>query len=161
MVLTHVHRFCDFAGARFTPSQSGPRLVHMDPKSKSSGQPKSAMIFSADEEEAGRLRQLLSDNGVEVYEWNRTGANWIGKWQKLKPFVVFVDHILPAKEGLSILKNIIHHVPESFVVFSHAVTGVPANEIEMKALRRGAKAVIQKPFTEANVRVCVSRLKEK
>lgn len=124
-------------------------------KQKSKDIRKTAMIFSAQEEDAAQIRQFLASRSVDVKEWNRSGFAWIDKWKNLKPWIVFVDYLMARKDGLFIIRNINHYEPEMFTVFMHSYTGFGANDLEMKALKVGAKAILQKPLTEAKLKTCL------
>ncbi len=119
------------------------------------------MVFCAQEEDAAIIRRFLESQEIELKEWNKSGATWINKWQALKPFIVFVDYLLPKKDGLFILRNINHYDAEQHVVFMHSYSGFAANDLELRALKTGAKGLIQKPLTETKLKNCLRHFTDK
>jgi DNA-binding NtrC family response regulator len=64
---------------------------------------------------------------------------------KHKPALVITDLMMPIKNGLDMITDLVHHYPDiKIVAMSGSGTGVGSNMSE--AIRRGATGTLEKPF---------------
>ncbi len=88
--------------------------------------------------------QLLEQMGHEVIGEANDGESVIEKYFSLHPDIVTLDVIMPKKNGIDVLKEVIEADPHAQVVIISAVTHKP---LIMKGLKIGALNFITKPFT--------------
>lgn len=86
---------------------------------------------------------LASDPGIEVIGEAKDGVEAVETVKKLKPDVLLLDIILPRKDGITVLKEIMEENPLPVVVFS-SLTRENA-EVTLEALELGAFDFLLKP----------------
>lgn len=116
------------------------------------------MLIDASHESAAQFKALLARSEIEMVEWVNSGAGWITPFQEKKPDFLFIDYLLPKRDGLYCLDKAVKLIPGTKAVLLHAFTGLAANEIELKAFALGADAVIQRPIAENRLAVMLARL---
>ncbi|HKM22383.1 MAG TPA: response regulator [Lachnospiraceae bacterium] len=84
------------------------------------------------------LLQLGYDDIVEVAD----GQTVIDTYKVLKPTIVFLDIVMPVKDGITAVKEIIAADPEACIVM---VSSVGTQTHLKEAIKAGAKDFIQKP----------------
>jgi two-component system chemotaxis response regulator CheY len=94
------------------------------------------------------IKDVLTKGGYEIAGEAVNGNDAVEKYKALKPDLVTMDIVMPAKSGIDALKEIIAYDPNAKVVMCSAL----GQEIlVMDAIEAGAKDFIVKPFTEENV----------
>lgn len=85
------------------------------------------------------LIQLGYDDIVEVAD----GQTVIDTYKVLKPNIVFLDIVMPVKDGITAVKEIIAGDPKACIVM---VSSVGTQTHLKEAIKAGAKDFIQKPI---------------
>lgn len=116
-----------------------------------------AILLIHSEEEALQMQEWLHGLHVEVIEWNRTGTQWFSTYQAKRPKLLFVDLVLPRRDGLRCVEKIHELSPYQWTCFMHPFQGMAASHVELKALAYGASAVLQRPFAKERLGVAVER----
>jgi two-component system chemotaxis response regulator CheY len=98
-------------------------------------------------DDAAFMRKMVSDaltrGGHEVVGEAGDGVEAVAQYQALKPEVTTLDITMPAKDGLTALKEIIAIDPAARVVMCSAL-GQESKVLE--AIKAGAKDFVVKPF---------------
>ena len=94
------------------------------------------------------LRGLLVADGYELAGEANNGEQGLEMALRLRPDVICLDIQMPKADGLSILKELRVHTPDSAVVM---VTGSTERETVQAAVAGGAAGYIVKPFNSARV----------
>ena len=94
------------------------------------------------------LKDILVFNGYEVVGECVNGLEAIDKYKELKPDLVTLDIVMPERDGIEALGDILGFDPNAKVVM---VTAIDQRESLMKAIRKGATDYIVKPFENDRV----------
>ena len=100
------------------------------------------------------IKDILEKNGMEVAGEAENGTVAVEKFRKLKPDLVTMDITMPAKDGITALKEILEVDKNAKVVMCSAM-GQQAMVIE--AIQAGAKDFIVKPFKPERVVDAISK----
>lgn len=114
-------------------------------------------ILIVDDNELMRqtIRALLTDLGHEVAGEAEDGEGALKAYAALRPEVVFLDLVMPGKSGVEVLQDLRALDPRARVVIS---TAVAQDELDRKLLKKGAAAIIHKPFSCEELREVVGRV---
>ncbi|MDD2482470.1 MAG: response regulator [Lutispora sp.] len=99
-------------------------------------------------------KTLQSIGCTNVYE-AVNGEEAVEKYVKYKPDIVFMDIVMPVKTGLDALKEIIEYDSSAKVIMASSV-GTSGNL--KQALKNGALDFIQKPWSQSNIELVLSKL---
>lgn len=104
-----------------------------------------ARILVADD--AAFTRKILADmlraGGHEVVAEATNGCEAVQRYQELRPDLITLDIVMPQKDGITALKEIMMIDPRARVVICSAF----ANECKViESIKLGAKDFITKPF---------------
>ncbi|MCK5707292.1 MAG: response regulator [Candidatus Aureabacteria bacterium] len=94
------------------------------------------------------LKDILSFHGYTVIGEANNGNEAVKLYKELKPDLVTMDIIMPEKDGIEALRDILISDPNARVVM---VTAIDQRESLIKAIRLGAVDYIVKPFEEDRV----------
>jgi two-component system chemotaxis response regulator CheY len=94
------------------------------------------------------LREILERNGYNVCGEACNGIEAFEKYKILKPNLVLMDIIMPEKNGIEALKDIISYDKNAIVIMCSSMGQKP---IIMDAVKAGASDFIIKPFKQNNV----------
>lgn len=104
----------------------------------------------------------LIKSRLESYSYTVTGAydgeEAITKAEEIKPDLVLLDIMLPKMDGLGVLKALMEHNPELYVVM---LTAHASLNSAVEALRYGAHDYLIKPLEEGRLETVVKRCLEK
>jgi two-component system, repressor protein LuxO len=89
-------------------------------------------------------RSILSSAGYRVAVAS-TAAEGLQLFQSLKPAVVLLDLILPDRDGLALMQDILAEAPETSII---AITANGSVNRAVEAMRAGAHDFLVKPFDE-------------
>jgi len=103
------------------------------------------------------LRDIFVKAGHEVVGEATDGADAVEKFQKLGPDLVTMDIVMPGKNGIEALRDIMACNPEACVVMCSALG---QDSLVMEAVEAGARDFIIKPFQEKRVLEVISRVKK-
>lgn len=116
-----------------------------------------AMILDYYEEHAARLTQLLEPLDVEVVSWRRSGTNWFKDYGRLRPNFLFVDILVPDRDGIYCINKLVKQDPGAVCILLHPYVSTMALATEEKAFKAGAAAIIQKPIVNTRFEVVMKR----
>jgi len=110
----------------------------------------SKKILIADDAPIIRLmiKDIVEFSGYEVVGEANNGVEAIAMYSELKPDLVTLDIIMPEKDGIEALEEILKIDSSAKVVM---VTAIDQRESLMKAIRLGATDYIVKPFENERV----------
>ena len=94
------------------------------------------------------LRNIFLESGFEVVGEAQNGNEAVEKYGDLGPDLVTMDIVMPEKNGIEALKEILASDPEARVVICSALG---QDTLIMEALEAGAKDFIVKPFKPPKV----------
>lgn len=101
------------------------------------------------------LRDIFVKAGHEVIGEATNGADAVKKYQELHPDLVTMDIVMPDKNGIEALKEIMAGNPAACVVMCSALG---QDSLVMEAVEAGARDFIVKPFQEKRVLEVVGRV---
>ncbi len=104
-----------------------------------------------------RLSEILGKE-FNIVAMAGDGVEALELYANFKPDFVTLDISMPQKNGIEVLKELLHNFPDAKVVM---VSAVGQKQIIFEALGLGAKDFIIKPFEPARVLVSIKRLFEK
>lgn len=111
-------------------------------------------------DDAGFVREILSralfDLGYEVVGEARDGMEVVAQAAELQPDVIFLDLVLPLKNGAEAAKEIQDVARSASLVL---LSSLDPEFVEKTAQVLGAKAVLTKPFTKADLKKVMVKLK--
>jgi len=116
-------------------------------------------ILIADDDEAARsgLADLLSSWGYEV-EQAIDGKDALEKAPEFGPAVVIADLVMPALDGVALLKPLAEVYPNAVVIL---LTGHATVETAVSAMREGAYDYLTKPVDPRRLRVLLDKAVER
>jgi AmiR/NasT family two-component response regulator len=117
-----------------------------------------ALILDPLEESASILRSILEEKNIQVVGWNKTGLKWFNLYSEHRPEFVFVELLMPARDGIFCINKLKLQANTACCILTHSYVGEMANIVEEKAFRAGANAVLQKPFAKSRADVMIERI---
>ena len=117
---------------------------------------KSVLIVEDDEILANNIRVYLARDGWEVAV-SSSVEKALTMLETLRPDVVVTDYMLPGKNGLDLLREIIVMDPQIKVVM---VTGEGSIQVAVDAIRMGAHDYVGKPVVLAELKLLLERALE-
>ena len=100
------------------------------------------------------LRDILSDGDYEVVAEASDGVETVEKFDEHTPDLVTLDIVMPRKNGIDALREILAAHPTACIVMCSAL-GQEA--LVAEALESGARDFLVKPFKPEQVRTVVDR----
>ncbi|MCF7861691.1 response regulator [Candidatus Woesearchaeota archaeon] len=100
------------------------------------------------------LKNLITSSGGEVVGEAVDGNDAIEKFKQSSPQLVFLDIMMPNKNGLDALKEIMAINPEAKVVMC---TSVGQEKVVMEAVEAGASDYIVKPFKQDDIKAVLEK----
>ena len=94
------------------------------------------------------IKDILEQNDYEVVGECCNGHEAIEKYKELRPDVMTLDIIMPEKDGIEALEEILNFDQKAKVVM---LTAVDQREALLRAIKLGAVDYIVKPFEEERV----------
>ena len=91
------------------------------------------------------LMRMLQKNGISSIESAVNGAEGVERYKSSKPDVVFLDAIMPEKDGLTALREIKGLDPAAIVIMT---TSLSEREKVLQFKDAGANYYLLKPFEE-------------
>ncbi len=96
-----------------------------------------------------KLSDFLVSLGCGHVEQAADGQSAIDMYKELKPDIVFLDIVMPVKDGITAVKEIVAFDSDAHIVMTSSV-GTQENLKE--ALKAGAKDFIQKPLDNDQIK---------
>ena len=104
-----------------------------------------------------QLKDIISTLGSPVFIEAVDGQDAIDKYKESKPDLVFLDIVMPKKDGNAAIREIMEFDPEANIIIASSV----CTQSQLKlALEAGAKDFIQKPLDKDQVVKVVSKFLE-
>ena len=116
---------------------------------------KDAKILIGDDSILARkqLKDVLSGMGATHFIEAVNGKEAVEKYIAEKPDIVFLDIIMPIKDGINAVKEIISEDAAAQIII---VSSVGTQQQLKSAIEAGAKDFIQKPINEDQIKTLVS-----
>lgn len=104
-----------------------------------------------------QLKDIISTLGTPVFVEATDGQGAIDKYKEVHPDLVFLDIVMPKKDGNDAIRDIMEFDPEATIIIASSV----GTQSQLKnALEAGAKDFIQKPLDKEQVLAVVKRFLE-
>lgn len=94
------------------------------------------------------LSQIIQDSGHIIVAEAANGMQAITEYQKHKPDLVTMDITMPVSDGIEAVEEIITRFPDAKIIM---ISALNQREKIFKAIKKGAKHYIVKPFTPEKV----------
>jgi two-component system chemotaxis response regulator CheY len=94
------------------------------------------------------LRNIFVESGFEVVGEAQNGVEAVDKFRQLTPDLTTLDIVMPERNGIEALKQIMNIDPKAKVVICSALG---QESLILEALESGARDFIVKPFKPAKV----------
>lgn len=132
----------------------------MSPEDSEKKAPKSSksMLIIDDSEVNRYLLQTVLEHLGYATETAVDGETGLEKFMQLKPFITFLDIVMPGKSGLEILRKIKRVSSHSIVVM---VSSFSSRENLFEAKKAGANWFLVKPITAAKIEELVGYFEKK
>ena len=116
---------------------------------------KDAKILIGDDSILARkqLKDVLSSMGAAHFIETVNGKETVEKYISEKPNIVFLDIIMPIKDGITAVKEIMAADPEALIII---VSSVGTQHQLKAAIEAGARDFIQKPINAEQIKTIVS-----
>ena len=104
-----------------------------------------------------QLKDIISTLGSPVFIEAVDGQDAIDKYKESKPDLIFLDIVMPKKDGNAAIREIMEFDSEANIIIASSV----GTQSQLKfALEAGAKDFIQKPLDKDQVLKVVSKFLE-
>lgn len=101
------------------------------------------------------LKDILKKEGYEICGEARTGEEAVQKYKELKPDLVTMDIVMPNKDGIQAVKEIIEHDPQAKILMCSAMG---QQSLVIEAIQAGARDFVVKPFQPSRVLEAAARI---
>lgn len=95
-----------------------------------------------------QLKDILTRLGGVHYIEAANGQEAIDRYKEEPADIVFLDIVMPVKDGIAATKEIIDHDPSAVVIIA---SSIGTKEQLKSAIESGAKDFVQKPFNANNI----------
>ncbi len=115
-------------------------------------------VLIVDDNESTRemLKISLERSGHEVLGQAEDGQSALKAFAELRPEVVLLDIIMPGISGIEVLEEMRKISPEAKIIM---LTAVDQDHVTMELKRKGAAAIIFKPFSQQDLKKAFELLK--
>lgn len=104
-----------------------------------------------------QLKDMISTVGTPVFYEARDGQDAINQYKRNKPDLVFLDIVMPNKDGNAAIEEIMKDDPDATIIIA---SSIGTQSQLKKAIEAGAKEFIQKPLDQQQVISTVNRFLE-
>lgn len=104
-----------------------------------------------------QLKDMISTVGTPFFYEARDGQDAINQYKRNKPDLVFLDIVMPNKDGNSAIQEIMDFDPDATIII---VSSAGTQSQLKKAIEAGAREFIQKPLNQQQVIDTVNRFLE-
>lgn len=101
------------------------------------------------------LRNIFVESGFDIAGEAASGQEAVDRYRELRPDVVTMDIVMPEKNGIEALKEIVKDDPKARVVMCSALG---QESLIIEAIESGAKDFIIKPFKAPRVVEVIQRV---
>lgn len=102
-----------------------------------------------------QLRDMLSEFGEYTIIEAKDGQAAIDQYKEINPDVVFLDIVMPVKDGIEAACEIIAYNPDAKIVMA---SSVGTQKYLKAAIEAGASEFIQKPLNREHVKKIITSL---
>jgi two-component system chemotaxis response regulator CheY len=95
-----------------------------------------------------QLKDIISTLGSPAFVEAKDGQSAIDRYKEEKPDLVFLDIVMPGKDGNAAIQEIMEFDPDATIIIA---SSVGTQSQLKKALESGAKDFIQKPLDKDQV----------
>lgn len=95
-----------------------------------------------------QLKDILSELGAVHYIEAANGQEAIDKYNEDPADIVFLDIVMPVKDGVAATKEIIESDPAAIIIIA---SSIGTKDYLKNAIESGAKDFIQKPFSAQSI----------
>ena len=117
---------------------------------------KKILIVEDDADTCDVYNYLLKDHHYDTF-FAADGMSAISEAQKHQPDLIILDLGLPAGDGFVVLERLVAITHLSFIPVL-VVSARDARESKERALKAGAKAYVQKPWSDSELLVTIGQL---
>jgi len=110
--------------------------------------PTKILIVDDNETIRGLLSVLFRSEHFEVVGELNSGDNLFSSIKRLEPDIICLDHEMPGKDGLTLLKELKTEEPKIAVLM---ITGTKDPEFQQQAVAAGVAGFLRKPFSQIQV----------
>ena len=100
------------------------------------------------------LKNFVVQSGGEVVAEGVDGNEAVAKYNELKPKLVFMDIMMPNKNGLEALKEIMQSDKDAKIIMC---TSVGQEKVVAEAVEAGASDFIVKPFKPEDIKTVMGK----
>ena len=101
------------------------------------------------------LKDILRKEGYEIVGEARTGVEAVEKYQELRPDLVTMDIVMPDKDGIEAVRDIIAFDPQAKILMCSAMG---QQSLVIEAIQAGARDFVVKPFQPSRVLEAAARV---
>lgn len=95
-----------------------------------------------------QLKDIIVEHGYQDFLEASNGQEAIDLYKKHKPQLVFVDIVMPVKDGVQAIHEIREFDPEASII---VVSSVGTQTQLRNAIMEGARDFVQKPYTNSGI----------
>lgn len=100
------------------------------------------------------IKNILIQNGINEITEAVDGQDAVNKYGEIKPDIVFMDIMMPNKNGLEALKEIKGANPNANIIMC---TSVGQENVVQEAVEGGATDFVTKPFKPEDIKEVLSK----
>jgi two-component system chemotaxis response regulator CheY len=104
-----------------------------------------------------QLKDIIATNGTPTFYEAADGQGAIDMYKEVKPDIVFLDIVMPKKDGNIAIEEIISYDPDATIIIC---SSVGTQSLLKCALEAGAKDFVQKPIDQQQVLDIVNKFLE-
>lgn len=95
-----------------------------------------------------QLKDILTEFGVSNISEASNGQEAIEMYKKVNPDIVFLDIVMPNKDGTVVISEIVGEFPDAEII---VISSVGTQSYLKKAIVNGAKDFVQKPISSSKI----------
>ena len=95
-----------------------------------------------------QLKDIIVEHGYQDFLEASNGQEAIDLYKEQKPALVFVDIVMPVKDGVEAIRDIRGFDPKAYIV---VVSSVGTQTQLKNAILEGARDFVQKPFSSSAI----------
>lgn len=101
-----------------------------------------------------QLKDILSELGAVQYVEAANGQDVINKYKEEQPDIIFLDIVMPIKDGITATREIIKENKSAIIIIVSSI----GTQAQLKnAIEAGAKDFIQKPFVADQIAEIINK----
>ncbi|MCR5272270.1 MAG: response regulator [Lachnospiraceae bacterium] len=95
-----------------------------------------------------QMKDILEEVGVKNIEEAANGQEVVEKFRSFKPDIVFLDIVMPVKDGTVAISDICAEFPDAEII---VISSVGTQSYLKQAILNGAKDFVQKPISSSKI----------